>query len=75
MAAVDEEIPVLIQSEKCQDSPYRYGSADKSQMQNMVKKLLLLKEIPKPDDAADALAIAMCHINTSRFNTLIGAQS
>ncbi|MDR1195886.1 MAG: crossover junction endodeoxyribonuclease RuvC [Endomicrobium sp.] len=43
-----------------------YGSADKSQMQHMVKTLLRLKEIPKPDDAADALAIAMCHVNTVR---------
>ncbi|MDR2772020.1 MAG: crossover junction endodeoxyribonuclease RuvC [Elusimicrobiota bacterium] len=42
-----------------------YGSADKHQMQNMVKTLLRLKEIPKPDDAGDALAIATCHINTA----------
>jgi crossover junction endodeoxyribonuclease RuvC len=38
-----------------------YGRADKKQMQQMVKVLLGLKEIPKPDDAADALAIAICH--------------
>ncbi|MCL2335571.1 MAG: crossover junction endodeoxyribonuclease RuvC [Endomicrobia bacterium] len=42
-----------------------YGSADKHQMQHMVKTLLRLKEIPKPDDAADALAMAICHINTN----------
>ena len=42
-----------------------YGSADKHQMQHMVKTLLRLKELPKPDDAADALAIAICHINTA----------
>lgn len=36
-----------------------YGSADKKQMQKMVTRLLSLKEVPKPDDAADALAIAM----------------
>jgi crossover junction endodeoxyribonuclease RuvC len=42
-----------------------YGSADKSQMQRMAQTLLKLKEIPKPDDAADALAIAVCHIHTS----------
>jgi len=41
-----------------------YGSADKSQMQNMVKTTLRLKEIPQPDDAADALAMAVCHIQT-----------
>lgn len=38
-----------------------YGKADKKQMQVMVKTLFGLKEIPKPDDAADALAIAACH--------------
>lgn len=38
-----------------------YGRADKKQMQQMVKMLLALKEIPKPDDAADALAIAYTH--------------
>jgi crossover junction endodeoxyribonuclease RuvC len=37
-----------------------YGRADKSQVQKMVKLLLNLKEIPKPDDAADALATAIC---------------
>ena len=37
-----------------------YGRADKSQIQKMVKLILGLKEIPRPDDAADALAIAIC---------------
>lgn len=37
-----------------------YGRADKHQMQHMTQKLLGLKEIPKPDDAADALALALC---------------
>ncbi len=38
-----------------------YGGASKHQMQAMVQKLLDLEEIPRPDDAADALAVAMCH--------------
>jgi hypothetical protein len=38
-----------------------YGKATKGQVQQMVKTILGLKEIPKPDDAADALAIAICH--------------
>jgi len=42
-----------------------YGSADKSQVQAMVKAILNLDKIPKPDDAADALAIAICHLNSS----------
>lgn len=41
------------------------GHADKTQMQQMVKLLLSLKAIPKPDDAADALGAAICHANTS----------
>lgn len=43
-----------------------YGRADKNQIQQMVKALLRLKEIPKPDDAADALAIAICHAQSYR---------
>ena len=42
------------------------GHADKSQVQQMVKILLNLKSIPKPDDAADALAAALCHGSMSR---------
>lgn len=46
-----------------------YGRADKQQMQQMVKRLLKLDVIPKPDDAADALAVALCHVNSDRFNS------
>jgi len=42
-----------------------YGQADKKQVQKMVKVLLNLKEIPKPDDAADALAVAICAIHAN----------
>jgi crossover junction endodeoxyribonuclease RuvC len=38
-----------------------YGRADKKQMQEMVRVILNLKEVPKPDDCADALAAAICH--------------
>ncbi|MDI3547694.1 MAG: crossover junction endodeoxyribonuclease RuvC [Halanaerobiales bacterium] len=41
-----------------------YGRARKSQVQRMVKALLNLEEIPKPDDAADALAVSICHGNS-----------
>jgi len=44
-----------------------YGKADKKQMQQMVKTLLHLDKIPKPDDAADALAVAICHLHSARF--------
>jgi crossover junction endodeoxyribonuclease RuvC len=44
-----------------------YGRADKKQIQEMVKIILGLKEVPKPDDCADALAAAICHSMTARF--------
>ncbi len=44
-----------------------YGSADKRQVQEMVRVQLALDAIPKPDDAADALAIAICHLSTRRY--------
>ena len=43
-----------------------YGNADKNQVQQMVKLLLGLEEIPKPDDAADALAVGICHLHSTR---------
>jgi crossover junction endodeoxyribonuclease RuvC len=47
-----------------------YGGADKKQVQKMVQMILNLKEIPKPDDAADALAIAVCHQASRKMNAL-----
>lgn len=47
-----------------------YGRADKNQVQEMVKMLLNLKEIPKPDDVADALAVALCHGNSLKFKEM-----
>ena len=44
------------------------GRAEKAQVQYMVKAILNLKNIPKPDDAADALAVALCH---SQTNTML----
>ncbi|MCA9890481.1 MAG: crossover junction endodeoxyribonuclease RuvC, partial [Anaerolineae bacterium] len=45
-----------------------YGGADKPQMQEMVRLLLNLEKIPKPDDAADALAVAITDIHSSHYN-------
>ena len=47
-----------------------YGRADKKQIQLMVKNILKLKCVPKPDDAADAVAIAICHLNSRIQNKL-----
>lgn len=52
-----------------------YGRAEKHQMQEMTKNILRLKEVPKPDDTADALAIAICHGHTggSRMSEILRA--
>lgn len=52
-----------------------YGSAGKQQVQRMVQALLRLDELPTPDDAADALAVAICHINHQSFSNLINQAS
>lgn len=49
-----------------------YGNAGKAQVQDMVRLLLSLSEIPRPDDAADALAVAITHLYAGRFNRLAG---
>jgi crossover junction endodeoxyribonuclease RuvC len=50
-----------------------YGSADKAQIQEMVRLLLELAEVPKPDDAADALAVAICHLHSARLDERIAS--
>jgi len=47
-----------------------YGRAEKKQVQTMVKNILRLDKIPKPDDAADAVALAICHAHAKSTNTL-----
>jgi crossover junction endodeoxyribonuclease RuvC len=51
-----------------------YGRADKIQVQQMVKLLLQLESVPEPDDAADALAVAICHAHSARFEKLTSAE-
>lgn len=50
-----------------------YGGADKLQVQMMVQSILQLEELPKPDDAADALAVALCHLQSYRMQALYNA--
>jgi crossover junction endodeoxyribonuclease RuvC len=47
-----------------------FGGADKNQVQQMVRVLLDLEQIPQPDDAADALAVAICHLHSARMRAL-----
>lgn len=48
-----------------------YGRAAKQQVQEMVKALLNLETVPRPDDAADALAVAICHGNSQGINSML----
>jgi crossover junction endodeoxyribonuclease RuvC len=48
-----------------------YGGADKRQVQEMVRMLLSLDHVPQPDDAADAVAVAVCHIHSARMAALL----
>lgn len=52
-----------------------YGKADKRQIQEMVRIMLGLEAVPRPDDAADALAIAICHVQVAPFRERTGAQA
>ena len=64
LAAQQKNIPVIEYTPKqIKQAITGSGSADKKQMQEMIKRLLGLDEVPKPDDAADGLSIALCHIN------------
>ena len=51
-----------------------YGSADKAQVQQMTALLLGLDAIPTPDDAADAIAVAVCHLHSARLQNLLAEQ-
>lgn len=63
LAAVTEKIPVFEYTPlQVKIAMTGYGRAEKMQVGQMVKKLLNLKEVPKPDDTADALAVALCHL-------------
>jgi crossover junction endodeoxyribonuclease RuvC len=50
-----------------------YGNADKQQVQEMVRMLLNLSEVPRPDDAADAVAVAICYLHRARLDSLLAA--
>ena len=51
-----------------------YGRAEKAQVQELVKLILGLEAVPQPDDAADALAIAICHLHSAHMTSLIESE-
>ena len=68
LAAAQRGIPVSSYSPReVKASVAGYGNAVKEQMQMMVRALLRMTETPEPPDAADALAVALCHIQTAQF--------
>lgn len=71
LAAVNKGIEVFEYTPlQIKQSVVGYGRAEKRQVQEMVKMLLNLKKIPKPDDAADALAVALCHSACLNFKDM-----
>ncbi len=71
LAAVQKKVPIFEYTPlQVKQALTGYGRASKGQIQQMMKSMLALKEIPKPDDVADALAIAVCHGNSMRFNSI-----
>ncbi len=71
LAAVNSGLPVAEYTPlQVKQAVVGYGRADKKQVQAMVTRLLRLKEIPKPDDTADALAVAICHANSMKMESL-----
>jgi len=71
LAALNKDIPVFEYTPlQVKQATVGYGRAEKTQVQQMVKTLLKLEKIPKPDDTADALAIAVCHAHSYKANNL-----
>jgi crossover junction endodeoxyribonuclease RuvC len=73
LAAAQCDIPVCSYSPReVKASVAGYGHADKQQMQLMVRALLSMNETPEPADAADALAVALCHVQAAQYRARLG---
>lgn len=68
LAAANQNIPVYEYTPlQVKQAVVGYGRADKLQVQQMIRMILCLEKIPKPDDVADALAVAVCHAHSSKM--------
>ena len=66
LAAVNNDVPIFEYTPlQVKQSVVGYGRAEKPQVMEMTRKILGLADVPKPDDTADALAIAICHGHSS----------
>jgi crossover junction endodeoxyribonuclease RuvC len=73
-AAAEANLPVFEYSPaEVKSAVTGYGRAEKPQVQQMVRALLKLQTTPDPFDASDALAVAICHVHTNRFNRALAA--
>ena len=71
LAAANSNIPISTYTPlEVKTSVTGYGKAPKAQVQKMVQMLLKLKELPKPDHAADALALTICHARSHKLNKI-----
>ena len=69
LAAEQRQIPVTEYTpNQIKQAVTGSGRADKAQVQQMITRLLHLDEVPQPDDAADGLSIALCHIHVMRWS-------
>jgi len=76
LAGANQGLPVYYYSPaQVKQQVTSYGRGDKQQIQEMVKIQLGLSQLPQPSDAADALAVAICHIQQSRFNRWLADRS
>ena len=74
-AAAEANLPVYEYSPlEVKSAVTGYGRAEKPQVQQMVRALLKLDAAPEPYDASDALAVAICHAHTNRFNKALAVQ-
>ena len=75
LAAERAGIPIFEYApKKAKKAVVGYGGASKEQVQKMIQALLSLAELPTPDDAADALALALCHGHEVKWNIHVEAQ-
>jgi crossover junction endodeoxyribonuclease RuvC len=75
LAAANADLPVYEYTPlEVKQAIAGYGGASKAQVQQMVQLLLRLEEVPQPDDAADAIAVAVCHLHSFRLADLLAGQ-
>jgi crossover junction endodeoxyribonuclease RuvC len=73
LAAAQRAVPVAEYApSEVKQAVVGYGKADKRQIQEMVRIMLGLDDLPRPDDAADALAVAICHVQVAPFRSRVG---